>query len=94
MLIEWSILARADLKEAVAYIQRDDHATAQIVAQKIINATQKLVDFPGLGRPGRVEGTRELIVSNLPYVLPYVVEKERVVILRVLHSAMDWPSHH
>jgi toxin ParE1/3/4 len=92
MLIEWSILARGDLKEAVAYIQRDDPATAQIVAQKIINATQKLVDFPGLGRPGRVEGTRELIVSNLPYVLPYVVEKERVVILRVLHSAMDWPN--
>lgn len=92
MLIEWSILAKADLKGTVAYIQRDDPATAQTVAQKIINATQKLADFPGLGRPGRVDGTRELVVSNLPYILPYVVENERVVILRVLHSAMEWSS--
>ena len=64
MLIEWSVPARADLKEAVAYIQRDDPATAQIVAQKIISATQNLVDFPGLGRPGRVDGTRELVIST------------------------------
>jgi len=92
MLIEWSIPARDDLKEAVAYIQRDDPAAAQMVAQKILDAAQKLTDFPGLGRPGRVEGTRELVVSGLPYVMPYVVDSERVVLLRVLHSAMHWPG--
>lgn len=92
MLIEWSVPAKADLKEAVAYIQQDDCDTTQHVAQKIITATQRLADFPGSGRPGRIEGTRELVISGLPYVIPYIIENERVVILRVLHTSMHWPS--
>jgi plasmid stabilization system protein ParE len=45
-----------------------------------------------MGRPGRVAGTRELIVSGLPYILPYVESAGVVTILRVMHTSMKWPK--
>jgi toxin ParE1/3/4 len=50
-----------------------------------------LAEHPGMGRPGRVEDTRELVVTGLPYVVPYIHERDTVTILRVLHGAMKWP---
>jgi len=51
-----------------------------------------LAEHPGLGRPGRVEDTRELVVTGLPYVVPNVHERDAVTVLRVLHGAMKWPE--
>ena len=51
-----------------------------------------LVDNPHMGRLGRVKGTRELVVSDTPYVIAYRVETGPVVILRLLHGAQKWPS--
>jgi toxin ParE1/3/4 len=47
---------------------------------------------PGLGRPGRVEGTRELVVANTPYLVSYRVRNNVVEILRVFHGARKWPQ--
>ncbi len=47
---------------------------------------------PSMGRPGRKEETRELVVSGTPYFVPYRVRNDHLVILRVLHGAMQWPS--
>ena len=57
-------------------------------------ATQLLVllQFTEGGRPGRVEGTRELVVRRTPYIVAYRVEKDCVRILRILHSAQLWPG--
>jgi toxin ParE1/3/4 len=44
------------------------------------------------GRPGRVLGTRELVVSNSPFVVAYSIEKERIVILAIYHGAQQWPE--
>jgi plasmid stabilization system protein ParE len=46
----------------------------------------------GLGRPGRVEGTRELVVPRTPYIIPYTVIGDRVMILSIIHSARQWPD--
>jgi toxin ParE1/3/4 len=66
--------------------------TAINTVLEIIRRVEMIVDHPGLGRPARVEGTRELVLSGLPYVVPYIHQGDTVVILRVLHGAMKWPD--
>ncbi|MCK4790011.1 MAG: type II toxin-antitoxin system RelE/ParE family toxin, partial [Desulfobacteraceae bacterium] len=46
-----------------------------------------------LGRPGRVAGTRELVISGLPYIVVYTDQDGMVVILRVMHTSLKWPKH-
>lgn len=55
-------------------------------------AVRRLHDFPESGRPGRVAGTRELVITETPYVAAYHVSGETVRILRVLHGAQQWPD--
>lgn len=53
-----------------------------------------LGDYPGLGRPGRVAGTRELVIARAPYIIAYTVDPriDAVIILRVPHGARLWPE--
>jgi toxin ParE1/3/4 len=73
------------------YISRDSRAAAQRMVAAIEEATQLLARHPAVGRPGRVEGTRELVVAGTPYIIPYRVRAGRVEILRVFHAARKWP---
>ena len=91
MFVEWTQRALDDLDSAVEYIAEDNPAASAQVAQRIWDAAQRLADHPGMGRPGRVEGTRELLIAGLPYILPYLVKGNQVFILRVMHAAMRWP---
>ena len=91
MRVEWAREALNDLDRAVEYIAQDKPGAAREVAQRILNATRKLANHPGLGRPGRVLGTRELVIAGLPYLAPYVIREDRIVSLRILHGAMKWP---
>ena len=59
--------------------------------EEIARAARRLVDFPESGRPGRIAGTRELVIPRTPYVAAYVVLADRIRILRVLHGAQIWP---
>lgn len=92
MQVRWTRKALANLEEAIQYIAADKPAAAKDVARRIWQATQMLGDQPGIGRPGRVAGTRELVVSGLPYILPYVEKDGAVFILRVMHASMKWPN--
>jgi len=65
---------------------------AATVALKIWNASQMLTEQPGMGRPRRVPGTRELVIPGLPYILPYLEKDGTVFILRVIHTSMRWPK--
>jgi plasmid stabilization system protein ParE len=51
-----------------------------------------LARFPEMGRPGRIEGTRELVISRTPYIAAYRILGGTVQILRVLHGAQQWPE--
>ena len=84
--------ALLNLDRAVEYIAADNLTAAAAVAQRIWDASQMLADQPGMRRSGRVAGTRELVISGLPYILPYVEKRDVVVILRVLHTSMKWPK--
>ncbi len=83
--------ARHDLELIYDYIAGDDLAAAVRVGQRIRGQVMALTDHPKIGRVGRVEGTRELVINRTPYVVVYRLTAERVEILRVLHGAQQWP---
>jgi toxin ParE1/3/4 len=92
MRIRWHRLARRDLRDVHAYIARDNPKAAARIAQRIRTSIERLADNPSLGRPGRVLDTRELMVTGTPYLVPYTVSDNEIVILRVLHGAQQWPQ--
>jgi toxin ParE1/3/4 len=93
MIIKWSNEALADLSSLRDYISADSPAAAQKLAMKIITSVEyNLPDNPHMGRPGRVNGTRELVIANTPYIVPYRVKAGVIQILRVYHGARRWPD--
>jgi toxin ParE1/3/4 len=89
--IRWLKRALANLDAEAAFITLDNPAAAARVVGTIARSVELLAQHPGLGRPGRVEGTRELVVANTPYLAPYRVRSNVVEILRVFHGARKWP---
>lgn len=92
MRVRWLIAALAYVDAEVDYITRDDPAAADRLADKIRHSVEQLVEYPAMGRAGRVPGTRELMISGTPYVVPYRVREGVVQILRVFHAARRWPT--
>jgi len=92
MILIWSPTARAQLRRAEAFIAEDNPRAAARTAHNILDATAQLTDFPGMGRPGQLPHTRELVVPGTPFFLPYRVEGEVVQILGVIHGAQKWPE--
>lgn len=92
MRIIWSPTAVENLIEIHKYIEQDKPAAASRVAARILESVERLARYPHLGRPGREPGTRELVVTGTPYLIPYEVYKNRVVVLAVLHGAQQPPS--
>ena len=93
MRVEWSQMARQDLMAIVDHILEDNPLAAWDVHDRIVQQTGVLSQHPKLGRPGRVKDTRELVISGLPYLIPYRIDgAEQVTLLRVLHTARQWPD--
>lgn len=88
----WLDEALADLKAIGEYIVRDNAAAAYRVMRRIKAAADTLVDNPEMGRLGRVNGTRELVLSDLLYILPYQITGEAIRILAVMHTSRKWPD--
>jgi toxin ParE1/3/4 len=93
MQIRWAPKAADALEGIFDYISRDNPAAAQRVAQTIYEGAARLGAFPGSGRRGRVEGTRELSLPPLPFIVVYrVLERALAVeIVNVIHGAQRWP---
>lgn len=92
MRLRWLSLAIADLVALRAFIAKDNPAAATEVARRIRHAVELLHGQVGMGRPGRVEGTKELVISGTPYIVPYRVKNGEIQVLRVLHGARRWPK--
>ena len=92
MRVRWLRVALANLDAEAEYIAQDNPAAAARVVQKILRAVDLLKENPAMGRAGRVAGTRELVVAETPYVIPYRVRGDAVEILRVFHAARKWPE--
>ena len=90
--VSWLRRALRSLEAEAAYLaERNPAAAAQFVA-RIGDATDRLALAPGMGRPGRVDGTREWVVSGTQYIIPYRVRDDRLEVLHVLHSSRRWPK--
>jgi addiction module RelE/StbE family toxin len=92
MRIVFSPQARDDLRDIFLYIAGDNPDAARAVLERIRSRITDLRDAPHLGRPGRVPGTRELVISGASYIVPYQVSGEQLQILRVYHGARQWPE--
>ena len=72
-------------------ISDDNPDAAQCLKDEIEEKVSKLPAHPKLYRPGRVAGTREMVVRP-NYIVVYAEGDHGVIVLRVLHSAQQWPS--
>jgi len=91
MTIVWSPTAVEDLKHLRAYIEQHDPRAAARVAKAILRGVENLAEFPGQGKPGRVPHTRELVISDTPFIVVYTAVEQTVQIVTVLHTARKWP---
>ena len=80
------------LEEIYEHIAADYPAAAARMIERIREAVERLAKFPAIGRPGRVDGTRELVVTGTAYIVPYRVRGGAVQIITILHSSERWPS--
>lgn len=92
MILVWSPLAAEERFEQLDYIAQDNPLAALSQDEEIEQQIRLLVEQPEMGRMGRVKGTRELVVSQTPFIAVYRIKGERVEILRFLHGAQQWPK--
>jgi len=92
MRVRWTRPALADIAEIHDYIAAENPFAANSVVRRIRQEAGSLDEHPMIGRPGRVSGTRELVLRQLPYVLAYRNGKDAVDILAVIHTSRRWPD--
>jgi toxin ParE1/3/4 len=94
MKVVWTRRATRHLQAAYQYWAREKSVpAAEAMLDRTFSAVDLLTNNPELGRKGRVPGTRELVLSPLPFLLAYRSRYGIIEILAVLHGARKWPSH-
>ena len=92
MKLRWTEGAVDDLQSAHDYLEAENPRAACEAVDRIISAVERLERFPHMGRPGRAEGSRELVVTGTPFLVAYRLKGEALQILAVLHGARKWPK--
>ncbi len=86
MEVRWTTPAAQDFAAAGAWLAARDPAAAERVPGLVVERTEALAEFPQLGRPGRVPGTRELAIAGTPYIVAYQLRPDCVAIVAFLHA--------
>ena len=89
MRLRWRLSAVNDLTEIRDFISENDPEAARAVVNRVLHSVERLASFPNSGRAGQVEGTRELVVPGLPYIVVYTCDDTDVSIIGVFHGARD-----
>jgi len=90
--VHWSARARRDLLDILEFIAGENPDQAHAVVDDIAEAAGRLEFHPAMGRPGRVAGTRELVLPRRGFILPYRIDGDTIMVLRVIHTSRDWPG--
>jgi len=90
MKILWTQLALFDLDQAYNYISNTSPNRANDIIDRIEQSVTLLQQFPQMGRPGKIPGTKELVISQTPFILPYRITATTIEILAVIHGAQQW----
>ena len=88
MLIKWTKTALASVDEIGSFIAKDNPTRATSFVLELQVGVTKLQAHPGMGRAGRVPGTRELVLHK-NYIAIYRVRGDDVEILRLHHAARN-----
>jgi addiction module RelE/StbE family toxin len=92
-VIKWTEQATQQLDQAHDYITLSNNKEiAARITMQIVNGVQQLAAFPMSGGAGRVPGTRELVISNTPFIAAYAIDKADIVVLAIYHGAHHWPE--
>jgi len=92
MRLRWLRTALRSLDDEASYIAADDPAAARQVVRRILSSVALLTDNPAMGRPGRVAGTRELVIPKTHHIIPYRVRESEIQILRIFHTSRKPPT--
>lgn len=94
MIVRWLPSAIHDRDVQLDYLGERNPRAAIDQGDRIEHQVGQLLDYPEMGRLGRIEGTRELVVSGTPFIAIYrfVPDTECVEIIRLLHGAQQWPK--
>ena len=90
--VRWLRTALRNLDEEASYIAEDNPEAARLFVQRVLDAVAGLAEQPSMGRPGRVAGTRELVVPRTHHIVPYRVRGQTVQVLRVFHTSRPLPA--
>ena len=93
MIIEWLPGAIQNRFDQLDYVAEDNPTAAANQDDEIERQVNMLYDHPKMGRPGRLKGTRELVISGTPFILVYRLKgDQRIEVLRLLHGSQLWPA--
>jgi len=92
MQVEWLRTALKNLDDEATYIAIENPKAAAEFVQAILASVDHLARFPATGREGRLPGTREWVMPDCPYLIPYRVRQDRLQVLRVFHTRRLPPS--
>lgn len=91
MHLRWTEEAANDLEHIADYLLEHAPDRAPELVRTVYDAPAALLTFPNRGRLGKKEGTRELVLSPLPYIIVYTVRRDVIYVVRILHDAQQWP---
>jgi len=89
--VRWTIRALRRLDQIGAFIEQDNPYAAARVVARIVSAADNLAGQPAMGRVGRIRGTRELVLTDIPYLIPYRAVGREIEIITVMHASQKWP---
>jgi len=92
MKVRWLSAAQRGLRDAIDDVAERNFDAAVGLSETIKASTARLAATPNIGRPGRIQGTRELVIGRTPYLVAYRVSEDTVTIVRFLHGARRWPK--
>lgn len=91
MELRWAEAAVADLERIADYLFENVPERAEDLVRALYNGPSALLKFPQRGRPGKKQGTRELVLAPLPYIIVYTIGDDVIHVARILHGAQRWP---
>lgn len=91
-MIIWLRTAKQNLAEELIFIRKEDPNVAKRIARLVKDSVDNLESFPEMGRMGRIKGTRELVFSKIPYIIPYRIKDGNIEILRFFHASRKLPK--
>lgn len=92
MRIVWTAPALREIEAIGDYIALESPRASARIVTRVFDRVDTLADHPEIGRPGRIPGTRELVITNTPFIVPYRVRGDLIEVLSVFHGARRWPD--